>query len=77
MRVIVHINIASDKETILEGEAAIFGKHDYRQGVDRQLRDLGFWLEDWCYLQSATKGAPHKGKVFIPWGSALYIQEVP
>ena len=68
MKVIVHLV----DEKALTGEAPIFGV-DYQKGNDTRLRNIGFWLEDWRY--SGNTGAPHKGKVFIPWTSALYIVE--
>jgi len=68
MKVIVHLI----DEKALTGEACIFGV-DYQKGNDTRLRDIGFWLEDWHY--AGNTGAPHKGKVFIPWTSALYIVE--
>jgi len=67
MRVIVTLTIG-EKETVLEGEAPIFGR-DYRKGVDSRLRDIGMWLENWRY---AGRGGPaHKSRVFIPWASAV------
>jgi len=72
MRVIVTLTIG-EKETVLEGEAPIFGR-DYGKRVDSRLRDIGMWLENWRY---AGRGGPaHKSRVFIPWASALMIEEV-
>ena len=74
MRVRVTLTITGEKETILDGDAPIFGNRDYKKGFDRQLRDIGFWLENWRY---ADHGSPNtKSKIFIPWGSALMIQEL-
>lgn len=75
MRVMVTLTITGEKETRLEGDAPIFGDGiDYKRGFDGRLRDIGFWLENWRY---AGHGSPNqKGKVFIPWGSALYIVEM-
>jgi len=74
MRVIVHLTFDGDRELRLVGEAPIFGDIDYRKGFDGRLRDLGFWLSDWKY---AGHGGPsNKSRVFIPWASALMIEEV-
>ena len=69
MRVIVTLTINGTKETRLEGDCPIFDG----QG-DNGLRDLGFWLTEW---KCAGHGGPnHKNKVFIPWTSVLYCEEV-
>jgi len=68
MKVIVHLI----DEKALTGEAPIFGV-DYQKGNDTRLRDIGFWLEDWRY--AGNTGAAHKGKVFCPWTSVLFIIE--
>jgi len=73
MKVIV--NLADEKETRLEGDCPIFGKgRDYKEGYDKRLDNIGFWLNDWKY--AGHSGPPHKSQVFIPWGSALYIEEL-
>jgi len=69
MKVIVHL---TEGEKMLTGEAPIFGV-DYQKGIDTRLKDIGFWLENWRY--TGNSGAAHKGRVFVPWGSALYIVE--
>ncbi|MBA7593473.1 hypothetical protein ES703_00393 [subsurface metagenome] len=75
MRVIVTLTIDGTKETRFEGDSAIFGDGiDYKKGFDSRLRDIGFWLSDWRY--SGRSGPPHKSRVFVPWGSALYIEEL-
>lgn len=73
MRVMVHLMITGEKETILEGEAPIFGNRDYKKGFDNRLRDIGFWLSDWRYADHS--GPKSTGRVFIPWGSALMVIE--
>lgn len=73
MRVMVVLTIDGEKETKLVGEAAIFG-NDYRKGFDGRLRDIGMWLENWRYAGHA--GPSHTSKIFIPWSSALYIEEL-
>jgi len=75
MRVMVTLTITGEKETRLVGNAPAFGNGiDYKKGVDSRLKGIGFWLLDWSY--AGNSGPAHKGKVFVPWGSALYIQEV-
>ncbi len=74
MRVMVTLMITGDKEIRLEGEAPIFGNHDYKKGFDSRLRDIGFWMENWRY--NGHGGPNNKSWVFIPWGSALYIEEL-
>lgn len=69
MKVAVYL---SEDKMILMGEAPIFGV-DYLKGADTRLRDIGFWLENWRY--EGHSGAAHKGRVFIPWCSTLYIME--
>ena len=74
MRVIVTL-VDLGKETRIEGASPIFGNAiDYKRGVDSRLRDIGFWLENWRY---ADHGSPNnKSRVFIPWTSALMVQEL-
>lgn len=76
MRVIVHLTLDGTKEIELEGDASIF---DTKPGelIVRdllELRDIGFWLTEWRY--PGHSGPNQKGRVFIPWGSALFIEEV-
>lgn len=73
MRVIATLTIDGIKETRLEGDSAIFdGRVDYLKGYDKRLASIGFWLENWRY---AGQGGPnHTSRVFIPWGSALYVE---
>ena len=70
MKVIVYL---IDGKEVLVGKAPIFDNNNYQAGCDKRLGSIGMWLEDWHY--SGNVGAPHKGKVFIPWTSALYIVE--
>ena len=74
MKVQVVVAIDGTKETALVGEAAVFGPVDCTKGDDKSLRDIGFWLTDWRY--TGRGGPAHSGRVFIPWGSALYIVEL-
>jgi len=74
MRVIATLTVG-EKEIGIEGDGPIFGNPDYKKGVDARLRDIGFWLENWRY--AGNRGPNNKtGKVFIPWTSALYIEEL-
>jgi len=75
MRVRVTLVVTEKRETLLDGDAPIFGNgKDYKKGVDARLRDIGFWLENWRYADHS--GPNNKSRVFIPWGSALMIQEL-
>lgn len=74
MRVRVVLTIDGTKETIIDGDGDVFGHVDYKKGVDTRLRDIGFWLENWRY--AGVGGPNNKSRVFIPWSSALYIQEL-
>ncbi len=70
----VTLTITGDKETVLVGEAPIFGSPDYKKGFGSGLKNLGFWLTDWHY--NSHGGPSNKSKVFIPWGSCLMVQEL-
>ena len=74
MKVQVVVAIDGTKETVLVGDAVVFGPADYTKGEDKRLRDIGFYLTSWKY--DGYSGPPHKGWCFIPWGSALYIVEL-
>lgn len=74
MRVLIHLTLDGVKETVIEGDTAIFDKVvDYEKGYDSRLRDIGFWLSDWRYCQ--TDARPHKkSRVFVPWTSCLMVE---
>jgi len=75
MRVRVTLMVTEKRETLLDGDAPIFGNGKaYGKGFDTRLRDIGFWLESWRYAEH--DGPNSKSRVFIPWGSALMIQEL-
>ena len=75
MQVMVTLTITGDKETVLVGEAPIFGNGiGYKKGFDSRLRDIGFWLEGWRY--NGHGGPSNKSRAFIPWGSCLMVQEL-
>jgi len=67
MRVIVTLD--DGQETRIEGDASIFGK-----GFDSRLRDIGFWVDNWRY--AGQSGPNHKNRVFIPWTSALMVEDL-
>ena len=69
MKVIATLTITGEKETRLVGDAQIFDSHS-----PVWLSDIGFWLTDWRY--DGHSGPSHKSKVFIPWGSTSFIQEL-
>jgi len=71
MRVIATLD--DNKETRIEGDCPIFDGVDYRKGYDKRLAAIGFWLDNWRY--TGHSGPNSKSKVFIPWNSALYIEE--
>lgn len=71
----VAVILVNENETVLEGEAPVFGgKRDYKEGYNSRLDDIGFWLSDWRY--AGLGGPNHKSRVFVPWCSALYIEEM-
>lgn len=71
-KVTVYLNEGAASDRALTGECPLFGSRDYREGYDNSLRDYGIWLSDWRF--AGNSGAAHKGKVFIPWTSILYIE---
>lgn len=74
MRVLVHLTIDGERETRLEGDAPVFGQSNYTKGFDSRLRDIGMWLSNWRY--AGHSGPNNKSRVFIPWVSALFIEEL-
>ena len=75
MKVAIPVSLDGQKEKVIIGDAPIFDRSSkYRAGCDTRLSDIGFWLNDWKFADVA--GARHKSRVFIPWTSALYIEEV-
>jgi len=72
MRVVVVLTITGDKETIIEGDA------DFNRGhaLDAlEERDIGFWLDNYRFVE--PQGRRHrKGRVFCPWSSVLFVEEV-
>jgi len=75
VRVIATLTIDGIKETRLEGDSAIFDSPvDYQKGYNKRLAAIGFWLENWRY--AGHGGRNHNNRVFVPWSSALYVQEV-
>lgn len=75
MRVTVHLTIDGINETRIEGDCPIFDDLvDYQKGYDKRLANIGFWLTSWKH--SGHSGPNYKSRVFIPWTSALYVEEV-
>ena len=71
MRVIATVTIDGEKETRLEGDSTFMSGE---RGDRLEQKGLGFWLSHWQYLQPVGKGAYHKSRVFVPWGSCLYVE---
>lgn len=70
MRVVVHLTLDGIKETTLEGNSAFLAG---APGDELEQKGLGFWLSHW---QTTRASAKHKGRAFIPWSSALYVEEM-
>lgn len=66
MRVIVTLSKGEEKDTRIEGDAPLFDRH-----LKPWLGEIGMWLENWHF--TGHSGPAQRGKVFIPWISALYI----
>jgi len=75
MKVRVTLTITGEKETVLDGDCPFFGTGDYKNGVDTRLNDIGFWLSNWRYT-GQKGGNCNTSRVFVPWGSALMIEEL-
>jgi hypothetical protein len=73
-RVSVLLTLDGVKELILEGDTAIFD--DEVPLEERRLSSLGFWISRWQHCTGGDKGGYHKGRVFIPWSSALYVESL-
>ena len=71
MRVIATVSIDGSKETRLEGDSTFFSGV---RGCRLEEKGLGFWLDHYRYLEPEGKGAYHKGRVFCPWSSVLYVE---
>jgi len=71
MKVVVHLTLDGMKESILEGDSTFLSG---APGDELEQKGLGFWLSEWrcAELHSHSR----KGRVFIPWPSALYVEEV-
>ena len=73
MKVIAHLTIDGIKETVIEGDTDVFDRLGSYEGTHRRLASIGFWLSDWRFGESNSRKHT-KSKVFIPWGSILYIE---
>lgn len=74
MRIMVHLTLNGEKETILEGDTDVFDRLGSYEGTHKRLAAIGFWLRHWNY--QGCGGPKHQSRVFVPWSSALYIQEL-
>ena len=72
MKATVFLNEGAASDRAITGECPLFGNRDYKEPYDSSLRDYGVWLSDWRF--AGNSGPAHKGKVFIPWTSILYIE---
>ena len=73
MRVIATVTIDGRNETLIEGESSFLGG---RRGDRIEEKGVGLWLENWQYRGGKGKGARHKSRVFVPWTSVLFCEEV-
>ena len=71
MRVVVVLTIDNNRETRIEGQCSFMGD---AAGDHLEQSGLGIWLERWRY--AGASGGNHKGRVFCPWTSVLYIEEM-
>ncbi len=67
MRVLATITIDGTKETVIEGDSPFMGG---ASGDTLEEKGLGVWLDGWRSGDSRY----HKGRVFIPWTSCLYVK---
>lgn len=74
MRVIVTLTIDGMKETRIEGESKVFDGGDPMQWDILEFRQIGLWLDSWRYAEVGANN--HKSRVFVPWSSVLYVEEV-
>jgi hypothetical protein len=70
MKVRAYLSLDGEYEKILGGEAPVFDG----DGSNVPLVNIGFWLERWYQASPQGRGHYHKGKVFIPWVSCLYVE---
>jgi len=70
MRVIATITIDGNKGTRIEGESPFMGGVP---GDTLEQKGLGIWLDHWRY--AGEKGSHHKGRVFCPWTSVLFVEQ--
>ncbi len=69
MRVIATVTIDGEKETRLEGESPFMSGEP---GDQLEQKGLGVWLTD--YRINGQRGRAHRGRVFCPWTSVLYVE---
>ena len=68
MRVIATIAIDGTKETRIEGDSPFMSGEP---GDRLEQQGLGVWVYNW---RCDGRGRFHRGKVFLPWTSCLYIE---
>jgi hypothetical protein len=74
MRVAVTLTIDGTKETVIEGEARLFDAEVESSGDKLEAEGLGIWMSN--YRINNQRGRARRGRVFIPWTSTLYVEEV-
>ncbi len=67
MRVSVTVTLDGVKETVIEGDSPFM---DGAPGDTLEEKGLGVWLNGW----RSGERRNHKGRVFIPWTSCLYVK---
>jgi hypothetical protein len=75
MRVVATLTIDGEKETIIEGDSYVFDTGVATNWDALERKKVGFWLRAWRHPDRA--GPNYQGRVFVPWSSCLYVQEVP
>jgi hypothetical protein len=70
VRVVATLTIDGTKETRIEGDSPFMGGVP---GDTLEQKGLGVWVSNWRYV--GEKGAHHKGRVFCPWTSVLFVEE--
>ena len=74
MRVIATLTIDGVKEIRIEGDSAFLGG---APGDQLEQKGLGVWLYAWRIGSAhGSRGRKRKSRVFCPWGSVLYVEEV-
>jgi len=72
VRVIVHLTLDGTREIKIRGDSPFLGGNP---GDQLEQKGLGFWLKDW-HTGEGGPGTHKRSQVFIPWSSALYVEEL-